>query len=86
MPIKALPISFVLAFFDSLVILSQKKKKKKNLNLTEMQRTKRNISRGTLGNSKFPLFSKLSTYSFWSAAIKNTHSENEKAIFASHLR
>ena len=27
MPIKALPISFVLAFFDSLVILSKKKKK-----------------------------------------------------------
>lgn len=29
MPIKALPISFVLAFFDSLVIFSQKKKESK---------------------------------------------------------
>ena len=85
MPIKALPISFVFALFDSLVILSQKKKKESKFD-GDAKELKEISLDAFWGTPKFPLFSKLSTYLFWSAAIKNTHSENEKAIFASHLR
>lgn len=79
--LKHFPFHWNLLFSYSLVVFS----KKKIPNFTGKQRNSKKSLAELWEKSKFSMSFKLSTYSTWSAAMKNTHSQNEKALLSSNL-
>lgn len=77
--LKALPI-----FFFLIPLLSSPKEKK-----SEFYREAKEFKKSPAelqGTVKFLLSFKLSTYSAWSAAIKNMHPEQGKVLFSFNLK